>query len=95
MPGLACRDCTLEDRGTFDGFRRAQFARRRTDPRVAEHQHIAARISQRNLLGSAPTRRLAGEAWPGAAHAPRTPTGQRLSTFMRDWVAAATNGTGR
>jgi hypothetical protein len=107
LPGLTYRDFTLEDRGTFGEFRWVEFARRRTDPRVAqlseqnlvlyhlaEHQHVGARFSQRNLIGSAPTQRLAAHVWPcptGTSPAPET---RPLSALMDDWVASAIDGAG-
>jgi hypothetical protein len=102
IPGLAYRDFTLEDRGTFGEFRWVEFARRRSDAGVAqlceqnlvlyhlaEHRHVGARLSQRNLLGSAPTKRLASQVWPHTADAARTPDGQHLPTVMDDWVREA------
>lgn len=102
VPGLACRDFALEYRGTFGEFRWVEFARRRPDPGVAqlceqsrvlyhlaEHRHVGARLSERTLLGTAPTRRLAAQVWPHAADAPLTPDGHNLSTLMDDWVAQA------
>jgi hypothetical protein len=102
LPGLASRDFSLEDRGTFGEFRWVEFARRRSDPGVAqlceqnvvlyhlaEHQHVGARLSQRNLLGSAPTQRLAAQVWPHAPNAPLTPDGHNLSALMDAWVTQA------
>jgi hypothetical protein len=105
LPGLTYREFALEDRGTFGEFRWVEFARRRSDPGVdvlceqnlvlyhlAEHQHVGARLSQRNLLGAAPTQRLAAQVWPHAADTPLTPEGQHLSTVMDDWVMQAVDG---
>jgi hypothetical protein len=106
LPGLAHREFTLEDRGTFGELRWVEFARRRSDPRVAqlseqnlvlyhlaEHQHVGARLTQRNVIGSAPTQPLAAEVWPYAVDAPLTPDGHSISTLMYDWVAAVVDGT--
>ena len=102
LPGLAYRNFAIEDRGTFGEFRWVEFARRRSDPGIAqlceqsvvlyhlaEHHHVGARLSERTLLGSAPTKRLAAQVWPHAADAPLTPEGHSLSTLMDDWVAQA------
>ena len=102
LPGLRGRSFALEDRGTFGEFRWVEFARRRSDPRrsllheqnlvlyhLADHQHVGARLSQRNLVGTAPTQRLAAQVWPHAPEAPITPDGRQLDTLMREWVATA------
>jgi hypothetical protein len=107
LPGLTYRDFALDDRGTFREFRWVEFARRRSDQQLArlyeqnlvlyhlaEHQHVGARLSQRGLLGSAPTERLAAQVWPYVADARLTPAGHPLSALLHDWVTTAVDDAG-
>lgn len=102
LPGLAGREFALEDRGTFGEFRWVEFTRRQSNLRasrlheqnlvlyhLADHQHVGARLSQRDLVGAAPTQRIAAQVWPHAPEAPLTPDGHSLGTLMRDWVTTA------
>ncbi|HEY7067030.1 MAG TPA: hypothetical protein VII06_36535 [Chloroflexota bacterium] len=102
LPGLTGRDFALVERGTFGEFRWVEFTRRQSDLRaaqlheqnlvlyhLADHQHVGARFSQRNLVGTTPTQRLAAQVWPHAPEAPVTPDGRSLGLLMHDWVTTA------